>query len=183
MSDEDGIGYEEIKGKLATQRGAQRPVHLGASFYKEAQDYLESLREEYERAHTQDPSSKEVRILFDELFQGREALNDLFDLRAKRILTHALSKSETLEEKDLTPEERELFHGVREHVEATRNRVLERARRSGEHQLVRMLRDVPTFTAADLRIYTLAKEDVVALPEETAQVLVDKGAAAMIATR
>ncbi len=184
MSREDEeIGYEDIKGKLDTQKRAQKPVHLRPSFYEEAQDYLEELREEYERAHSQDPGSKEVRILFDELFRGREALNDLFDLRAKRILAHALSKSGELEEKDLTSEERELFHSVREEVEAARARVLERAQRGGEHKIVRILEDVPTFTAADLRIYTLEKEDLVTLPDETASVLVDKGKAAMIGQR
>lgn len=180
MSPDDEVTYEAIKGKLDTQKRANKPVHLAPHFYEHAQDYLEELREEYEAAHARDPSSKEVRILFDELFRGREALNDLFDIRAKRILSHALSQGDTLEEKDLTPHERELFHKVHEIVEATRNQVLERAKLGGDHRIVRVLEDIPPFTAADLRIYTLRKEDVAALPEETAKVLVTKGVAAFI---
>ncbi len=181
MSEQDeGVAYEEIKSKLDQQRRSQRIVHLHPLFYEEAQDYLEELREEYETAHARDPASKEVRILFDELFQAREALNDLFDLRAKRILSHALAKVGEVEAKDLTEQEQELFDRVREVVEETRDHVLERARRGGEHRVVRVLEDIPAFTAADLRIYELASEDIVALPEETAELLVGKGKAALI---
>jgi len=173
VSPDDDIGYEDIKGKLDTQRRSNKPVHLPPRFYEDAQDYLEALRREYEEAHERDPASKEVRILFDELFRGREALNDLFDTRAKRILQHALAKADAIEERDLTEDERELFKQVREQVEHVRNRVLERARRGGEHRVIRMVEDVPPITAADLRIYSLSREDIVALPEETAKLLVD----------
>lgn len=180
--DDGEVNYEAIKSKLDQQRRANTPIHLPAHFYEEAHEYLAELREEYEAAHTRDPGSKEVRILQDELFRAREALNDLFDARAKRILSHALSKASELSESDLTAEERELFSNVRDEVDHAREKVLEGARRGGERALVRITGEMPSFTGADLRIYDVAVEDVVSLPEETARLLVDKGKAAAIAS-
>lgn len=175
QEEDDGVAYEAIKSKLDKQRRANQPIHLHPSFYDDAHDYLADLREEYENAHDRDPASKEVRILQDELFRAREALNDLFDSRAKRILTHAMSQASELDIKDLTPEERHLFQNAREQVEATRNQVLEGAKRGGEHRVVRVLEKIPSFTGQDLRIYDVDREDIVALPEETARLLIDKG--------
>ncbi len=175
--DEDEVTYEDIEGALGRQRRANKPIELSPTFYEEAREYLAELREEYETAHARDPASKEVRILQDELFRAREALNDLFDARAKRILSHALSKASDLDPEDLTEEERQLFSTVREQVEAKRESVLEGARRGGDHELVRITETIPSFTGADLRIYDVEREDVVSLPEETARLLVEKGKA------
>lgn len=181
FADEDeGVTYEQIKSKLDQQRRANTPVPLDAGFYEEVHAYLSELREEYETAHGRDPGSKEVRILQDELFRAREALNDLFDARAKRILSHALSKASELDTGDLTGEERQLFENVREQVDQTREQVLEGARRGGAYEVVRIVDEVPSFTGADLRIYDVAPEDVVSLPEETAQLLIQRGKAKQI---
>jgi DNA replication initiation complex subunit (GINS family) len=181
VSDEDeGVAYEDLKSALDQQRRANTPVELAAGFYEDARRYLTELREEYETAHARDPASKEVRILQDELFRAREALNDLFDARAKRILSHTLSEASELDEADLAEEERELFNDVRKQVDQARENVLEGAQRGGEHALVRITAEMPSFTGADLRIYDVAPEDVVALPEETAELLVEKGKAEAI---
>lgn len=173
--EDDVVDYEAIKSKLDQQRRANTPVHLPPHFYEDAHDYLDELRDEYETAHARDPASKEVRILQDELFRAREALNDLFDARSKRILSHTLSKGSDLDTGDLTAEEEHLFEGVRELVDETREHVLEGARRGGDYTTVRVLEDVPSFTGADLRIYDVGREDVVSLPEDTAKLLIDKG--------
>lgn len=180
VDEEEGVTYETIKSKLDQQRGANKPVELPHDFYDRAHGYMDELRDEYEQAHARDPASKEVRILQDELFRAKEALNDLFDARAKRILSHAMSAASELDREDLTEEERRLFTQVREQVEATRTTVLEGAKRGGEYRVVRVLEDVPSFTGQDLRIYDVGREDIVSLPDETAQLLIDKGKAAAI---
>lgn len=178
--DDEGVTYEDIKSKLDQQRRANTPVELAGSFYEDARRYLEELRDEYEAAHDRDPGSKEVRILQDELFRAREALNDLFDARAKRILSHAMTEASELDEDDLADEERQLFKGVREQVDVTRENVLEGAQRGGDHALVRVTDEMPSFTGADLRIYDVEPEDIVALPEETAQLLIRQDKAVAI---
>lgn len=182
MSDEeeDGVTYEDIKSYLDQQKRSNRPVEIEATFYEDAQGYLAELREEYEEVHARDPASREVQILRDELFRAREALNDLFDLRAKRLLSHALSEDSEVATSDLTSEERILFENVREQVKKTRSKALERAQRSGDYRVVRVLEDMPAFTGADLRIYDVAAEDVVSLPDETASVLIGEGKAKAI---
>lgn len=180
MNEDEEVTYEDIRGALDRQRRANTPVELPQRFYEDARTYLQELREEYETAHARDPGSKEVRILQDELFRAREALNDLFDARAKRILSHALSPASELDTDDLTEEERNLFSSVREQVEAKRESVLEGARRGGDYQTVRVVEGMPSFTGADLRIYDVSPEDVVSLPEETAQLLIEKGKASPI---
>lgn len=180
--DEEGVTYEDIRGALQRQRGANTPIELAKGFYADARTYLDELREEYENAHARDPGSKEVRILQDELFNAREALNDLFDARAKKILSHALSQASELDTDDLTEEERQLFHRVREEVDAKRESVLEGAQRGGAYELVRILDEMPSFTGADLRIYDVEPEDIVTLPEETADLLVDNAKAEPVQT-
>lgn len=179
MTDEgqEGVSYEDIKTHLDKQKRSNKPVEIAPSFYEDAQTYLSELREEYEQVHARDPASREVQILRDELFRAREALNDLFDLRAKRILSHTLTEDPEVDPEHLTSEERTLFEKVQEQVQATRSQALERAQRSGEHKVVRVLEDVPSFTGADLRIYDLDAEDVVSLPDETAQLLIGEGKA------
>ncbi|PSG97073.1 hypothetical protein BRD56_07425 [Thermoplasmatales archaeon SW_10_69_26] len=176
--DEDGVSYETIKSHLDQQKRSNKPIEVAATFYEEAQAYLDQLREEYEDVHARDPASKEVQILRDELFRAREALNDLFDLRAKRILSHTLSEDTEIDEADLTAEERLLFDNVQEQVSRTREQALERAKRSSELRVVRVLEDMPSFTGADLRIYDLDAEDIVSLPGETAELLIGEGKAA-----
>lgn len=178
--DEEGVTYEDIKSHLDKQKRSNRPIELEPTFYEQAQTYLTELREEYEDVHARDPASKEVQILRDELFRAREALNDLFDLRAKRLLSHALSEDPEIDVKELTSPERILFENVRDQVQKTREKALERAQRSGEYRIVRVLEDMPSFTGADLRIYDLDPEDVVSLPGETAELLVGEGKAAEI---
>ena len=181
VDDEDeGVSYEDIKSFLDKQKRSNKPIEVGPTFYEEAQTYLTELREEYEQVHARDPASKEVQILRDELFRAREALNDLFDLRAKRLLSHALSEGSEIDQTDLTGEERVLFENVRDQVDQAREQALERAKRSSEYRTVRVLEDMPSFTGADLRIYELDREDVVALPGETAELLVGEGKAAEI---
>lgn len=180
MSEDEGVSYEDIKSHLDTQKRSNKPVEISEKFYEKAQSYLAELREEYEEVHARDPASREVQILRDELFRAREALNDLFDLRAKRILSHALSEDAEVGVNSLTPEERNLFNKVGEQVKAARSQALERAQRSNDYELVRVLDKVPSFTGADLRIYDLEPEDVVTLPDETADLLVGEGKAELI---
>jgi DNA replication initiation complex subunit (GINS family) len=175
VSDEDGITYEDLKSKLDKQQRSGKPVTLAADFYERAHAYVEELLEEYESVHARDPAGNEVQILRDELFRAQETLNDLFDARARKILSHALSEDGSIEQDALTPEERRLFERVKDQVATTRSQVLEAATRSDAYRVVRVLEDVPSFTASDLRIYDLGPEDVASLPEETADLLVSRG--------
>lgn len=52
---------------------------------------------------------------------------------------------------------------------------------NGEYVLVRILRDLPTFTGADGRNYTVSAEDVVVLPKLNATGLLKRNAAKLIA--
>ena len=50
----------------------------------------------------------------------------------------------------------------------------------GEYVVVRMLRDLPTFTGADGRNYIVSAEDVVVLPQLNATGLIKRNAAKLI---
>ncbi len=52
---------------------------------------------------------------------------------------------------------------------------------NGEYVVVRILRDLPTFTGADGRNYTVGAEDVVVLPQLNATGLIKRNAAKLIA--
>jgi DNA replication factor GINS len=52
---------------------------------------------------------------------------------------------------------------------------------NGEYVVVRILKDLPTFTGADGRNYTVSEEDVVVLPQLNATGLIKRNAAKLIA--
>jgi DNA replication factor GINS len=52
---------------------------------------------------------------------------------------------------------------------------------NGEYVVVRILKDLPTFTGADSRNYTVSAEDVVVLPQLNATGLIKRNAAKLIA--
>lgn len=171
--------YETLRDTHERERRGNKLTGLPSGFYDRAQDYLDQLRAEYEAAHEEDPGSTEVRLLQDEYQSARDSLVAVYDLRVRKVLqmAHTASKGGTVDADPLSPQEVDLYEDLLERLEAAREAVLKGARKGEKRILVRITEDLPPVTGADLRVYLLKGEDVVSLPEDTAEVLLKRGKA------
>lgn len=176
------VTYELLRDTHERERKGNKLTKLPPGYYASGQEYLDRLRREYERAHGEDPGSTEMRLLQDEYQNARDSLVAVFDLRLRKVLllAHTAAKGGTVDVEALTPEESELFKQLQATLDHARSAILKGARKGERRVLVRVLEDLPPVTGTDLKVYTMKREDIVTLPEDTAQILITRGKAVVV---
>jgi len=163
------LTYETIRRIVGEERTAQKLVPLPSDFFTKVKEYLQHK--------AQITGSKEDAW---ELASAKRVLQDLLDMRERKILTLALYSTRSgTEPENMLQEERDFFNRIvaslRE-FQDERKRVLEGREERMEN--VAILEDVPEFVGTDLKTYGPFKRgDVTTLPEYVVRVLVEKNAA------
>lgn len=138
---------------------------LEVSSSEDMSKLLPSERKVYEAILSAIQTSREE--LIDPIFKPNPSLTENEEEKNESE-GNIIQKQETLDEATMQPEESE---------QAGKKDINE------EYCLVRILKDLPTFKAADNNNYTLAAEDIVVLPSLNANGLVKRGAAIPIEGR
>lgn len=211
MAPVEPLNYESLRKKQQLERGSPRLTRLEADFYRNLELYLQGLSEDLQREHSQNPHSAKATLLQDELQNTRRLAEDLYEHRERKIITAAIAvgRGGNPDYANMLPEERELHEALVAVLRDTKRRVL--FGRPGKAQpaaqpvqqqgamtlavqapepaavqdntriLVRVLEDIGSFAASDLRTYHVKREEVVSLPSDTAKILILRGKAVEVA--
>lgn len=191
---------DELRTVLISERETGRLLPLPPDLYESTGKELGCLLSEVYA--NEDPFSDATRILIERIGSIRETLQDLFNLRAEKILALARNQEEGhyIDRDDLKRmlgEERELFDEIVLSLGKARCRllpssgtarpgqppaaaeeacaaILEEAAAPPEMVLSRVLTDMEPFVGVDGRIYQLQQGDIVTLPVRNAEVLCDR---------
>ncbi len=177
---------------------------LDRDFWQRVQEYVSGLEEDLRKESGQDPNSAKAALLRDELKKVLKRRDQIYQYRERKMARLAASAASgaSVDTANLTPLEEESFEALLGVLERGRGRafgleqvkeevkeVKKPAKARGKPKratldqvLVRILEDMPPFVGLDVT-YQLKKEDVVSLPEEVAQLLMDQGKAERIRPR
>jgi len=163
------LTYETIRRIVGEERTTQKLVGLPEDFFAKVTEYLKN------KARIAD--SKEDAW---ELASAKRALQDLLDLRERKILNLALYTIRSgTEPVNTMPEEREFFNKIIANLrdfQESRKQILEGKEERTEN--IALLEDVPEFVGTNLKTYgPYKKGDITTLPDDVSKVLIEKGAA------
>lgn len=195
------LNYEVLRRKQQLERSAPRLTRLEHDFYPNLELYLKGLQEDFQREQAANPGSSKATLLGDELQNTRRLAEDLYEHREKKVLTAALSAARggNPDDPNMLREEKELFEALVQLMRDAKRRALHKptphpalvpapgtmqltappspAPADHGRVLVRVLEDVGSFAASDLRTYHVARDDVVSLPTDAAKILILRGKA------
>jgi DNA replication initiation complex subunit (GINS family) len=157
------LTYESLRRFVHEEKNSNSFVSLPRDFFEQARSYLQGKEE----------MQKEDKW---ELDSARRLLNDLLEIRERKILIAALYYLRAgVEPENITGEEKALFErvvGVLKDFQKTKKKVLERGKG------VEFLQDVHEFVGPDMKTYgPFRKGDRADLPEEVSKVFIEKGVA------
>lgn len=188
---------EELRNIILNERESARLSEIPPDIFLITHRYLDELQEKV--YHAKDPLSEETRAVIEEIFSLRETVQEIFQIRSRKILglagarmEHGIDREEI---KKMLPPETTVYRKILDALEEAKvyyivtGERLPIAEKEGgggpahlqkvterpiyEQMVVRMLTDVDSFMGVDGRIYTLKKEDVVTLPTINGEVLCD----------
>jgi len=188
---------EELRNIILNERESARLSEIPPDVFQITRHYLDELQEKV--YHAKDPLSEETRAVIEEIFSLRDTVQEIFQIRSRKILGLASARMEhgidREEIKKMLPPEATVYRKILDALEEARayyivaGEQLAIAEREGggesarlqkiterpacEQMVVRMLTDVDSFMGVDGKIYTLKKEDVVTLPTINGEVLCD----------
>jgi len=162
------ITYEAIRKAHAEEKAGNRLSRLPDGFFFEVAEYLEKKAK---------LSEKEEKW---ELDSAKNTLQDLTEIRERKVLNAALFSSRTgVAPENMLPVERDFF----DKIVCTINDFRKARESMGQESalpVIEALQDIPEFVGADMKGYgPFSKGDVAPVPEENARLLVEAGSAAM----
>ncbi|MBI2583603.1 MAG: DNA replication complex GINS family protein [Candidatus Aenigmarchaeota archaeon] len=165
------LTFESIRDMERAERENKKLQKMPAQFFDDLQDYIRKKRAD--AAGNADDLIEYQNIL--------AVVERLFELRERKILEHALDAARIgIPAENLHDNEKKLFEQLSDSLSTFRNAFFSSIRQQkqerSEDRLFRIKEDVPEFIGPDMKIYNLKQNDVVALPEETAKLLLEKGA-------
>ncbi len=202
---EESITLERILQVYREESQKKALTPLEPDFWERVQKLVSGLEKDLKEESSLDPNSAKAALLRDELKKVLKRRDQIYQYRErKRVLMAASSASgAVVDASPLTPLEEESFRDLLKVLEGGRRRALgleggpkeeaheeaprkeratKRSKPKKDHVLLRILEDIPPFLGVDTT-YELKKEDVVTLPKQVAQVLLDQGKAEVIKPR
>lgn len=199
MDAPETISFETISNAFRKERDSHVLQPLPRDFFEKAKEYLARKRGELDSAKARAGrfSNKLVKQHENELDNAMMAINQLCELRDKKIMILALSQSRITEKADLelTPEEKVMFDGVLDLVKKKRMQIFgeevrfeveepkkeEKKAEKPAGKEVEFMEDTPKFLGLDLKSYGPYKAgDRVNLPDELIELLVSRGKARLV---
>ncbi len=203
------VDFERITQVYREESGKKQLVEVEPDFYDAAKAYLKRLEDETTKASGENATAPKTQFLQDELRKARKRLEQIYQYRERKIALLAQSKVSGVEVElhGIATQEQVLFDRLVAALGDSRGNVFGSTPEASQHPpesvkeqprvvddqsqpakpaqpqrktvTVYILQDVPPFAGLDVT-YTLAKEDIVSMPEEYASVLVKRGMARLV---
>jgi len=162
------LTYEMLMGILGKEKTSNKLVDLPADFFALARAYLDKK----EKLKTKADSW--------ELDSAKRILQDLVELRERKILNHALFFVRSgIKPENMAEEELQFFNRLVDVIQGwqeSKKKLLEAKREP--KKIVAMLSAVERFVGIDMKTYGPFKPgDISTLPKENAELLINKGLA------
>jgi len=180
------FSYAKLRSLENMERQSPELTNIGNDFYKEVFIYMKELEKRFEEERNRNPSSKKILLISDELRNTKRIWKSIFERREKKIVQAALSaarggilhenrnaifeRGEMQRENEEKNEKQEFHAGSHEPAK-------DKEIKSNDNKIIRILKDVPPFVGSDMKNYSLKKEDVISMPKETAEILINRKAA------
>lgn len=198
---DEAITFDSVREAYRRERGSAVLQAINADFYEKVMEYISRKKGELESARDRGGrfGNKLVKHHETELENAIMTLNQLIEMRERKILQLALAQSKTLAKSDLNlhSSERMLFDGIIDLIRKKRKQVLndefpviienleeepveEEKPEKTENGLVRVefLEDTSKFLGLDLKTYgPYKKGDAAELPQELIELLTSRGKA------
>ncbi len=199
------LTYEELFDAVRVEKSREALQELPEDFYERATKYIEDKRKFVEiklkdkSNFTKEEIDKEVR----QLENVKRLVRDLYALRERKILALAIyyvkTHSNLIDKSALLPHEEELFNNIVNVLSTSRNSILdpiiegkpaktqqEQDQQQQEEEqeqdyTIKILDEIPKFLGPNNVVYgPFSKGDILDLPKQIAQILINKGKAIKI---
>ena len=155
------LTYETIRKIIEEEKASGKLAKVPEDFFKEARTYLD----------------KKSQIGRDwELESAERRLQEIIEIREKKIINLALYASRTkVEPENLTQEEQELFNKILSAFKAFKEALEKSMGEKAREDLVVVLKDLEEFVGIDMQAYGPFKSgDISTMPKANADLLIKK---------
>ena len=169
---EETITFEFIRKVQSDEQRSPKLTKLPMGFYKKVSMYIQQKRKIAEK--------KDDRKVALEVKNIERLVEDIFNRRERKIMNQALIAARTnIPPENLTEEEKEFFDVLISSIKKRREQILNQLLSEKEEEAVNLIvfkEDVSEFIGADTKKYgPFKKGDIARLPEENANVLIERG--------
>lgn len=119
------MDLEDLRQAQADERRSEKLQELSDTFYEDAAEYIECLRED--RDAYDDPYSDEAQRLNDALSSARQVTEAIYERRVGKVVKMAslAANGHTASEDRMTREEREMFDSIVTEIRTNQERIEE----------------------------------------------------------
>lgn len=175
------IGYREIRIIHQSEKKNAGLTEIRADFFKKTKEYINRL----ERTLNAEKDEHRKKLIEDELKSIRQILEDIYEIREKKIVLAALSKARggKPDTRMFLENEKRLFDDILKCIENHRKIVFEdekelsyeKSKEEKDRVLSLVKEDIPRFVGPDMKKYHLRRNDVVLLSKQLFEILEKKG--------
>ena len=192
--EEDEINYRNLREIQQLEKNSPILTELKSYFYTDLSKYLNEL----EKRLQSESSLQKQTLLKDEIENTKKIAINIYELREKKILFAAITKTRggNPDIKNMLNIEKNLFESLINVLKTTRIRLFKQeqvekksndpeekpveAKKLEEKQknsnpIVRVIEDVPEFIGTNEKRYYLRKNDVLSLPDDMCEMLFRRG--------
>jgi DNA replication factor GINS len=192
MDEHEDISYKTLRKLQQGEQTSSALTKINVNFYQELSSYIKKMEHniEQEKNHTK------LRLFSDEAENTKKIANSIYELREKKIVQSALAtaRGASPDLKNLLDIEKKMYTALVDQIAISRKEIFEeptnhhperqlspqpvlpqQEKNPNTNPVVRVMEDAPEFIGTDEKTYSLRKEDVVSLPNETAEPLLKKG--------
>lgn len=181
----DELSYQKLRSIEQRERQSPNLLNIGSTFYASAFQYIKGLETRLEEERKENPSSRKVVLVADELRNAKRIWESIMERREKKIIQAALSAARggTALPSSLTHQEKRFYEKIVALLVDNRKTIFEGGEKNTMERgiVIRVLEDIPRFVAKDMKKYSLKKEDVLVLPKDIAEILIKKEVAEKVA--
>ena len=192
--DSDELSYKFLRRIQQLEKNSPMLTNIDSDFYYKLSDYLNSL----EMAAKNENDPQKNKLINDEVQNIKKIANSIYDLREKKIVQSALSKSRggKPDIKNMLDVEKTMYDSIVELIMQSRRNIFNKKSSESnknnktitkpknkknyreiknDRYIVRVTKDIPEFIGTDMKKYNLKKDDVLSLSEEMTVPLSKRG--------
>lgn len=192
--EEDEINYRSLREIQQLEKNSPILIELKSYFYMDLSKYLIEL----EKRLQNESSSQKQTLLKDEIENTKKIAINIYELREKKILFAAISKTRggNPDIKNMLNIEKNLFDSLLNVLKKTRIQLFKQEpvekntidseekpaetknleeKQKNSNPIVRVTEDIPEFIGTNEKRYYLRKNDVLSLPDDMCEMLNRRG--------
>ena len=192
--EEDEINYRTLREIQQLEKNSPILTELKSYFYIDLSKYLNEL----EKRLKNESSSQKQTLLKDEIENTKKISINIYELREKKILFAAITKTRggNPDIKNMLNIEKNLFDSLINILKTTRIQLFKQEpvekntidseekpvetkeleeKQKNSNPIVRVIEDVPEFIGTNEKRYYLRKNDVLSLPDDMCEMLFRRG--------